>query len=252
LNFYARRQGAIRAALLIPIIMLGVSAARAQSVVTGVVVLADHARDSGKKPDHSNAVIWLTTLPAPTAADRAALSELARQRFRLVQQHKRFSPHVLVIPAGAAVEFPNFDPFFHNVFSLFDGKRFDLGLYEAGTTHAVRFERAGISYIFCNIHPEMSAVVVALNTPYYAISNRFGEVSIAHVPAGRYAVNVWHERASQESLKEFAREINVTATGASLGTIRLAASQDLLNPHKNKYGQDYTTPNPPGALYGQP
>ena len=76
-----------------------------------------------------------------------------------------------MIPAGGKVEFPNHDPFFHNVFSLFDGKRFDLGLYESGTTHFVQFDKPGISFIFCNIHAQMNAVVIALNTPYYAISD---------------------------------------------------------------------------------
>jgi len=65
---------------------------------------------------------------------------------------------VLVVPVGSVVDFPNHDPFFHNVFSLFDGKRFDLGLYEAGATNSVRFDRLGVSFLFCNIHPEMSAV----------------------------------------------------------------------------------------------
>ena len=91
---------------------------------------------------------------------------------RLVQKNKSFEPHILVVPAGSMVEFPNRDPFFHNVFSLFEGKRFDLGLYEAGTSRMVRFDRPGISYIFCNIHPEMSAVVITMATPLYAISNR--------------------------------------------------------------------------------
>ena len=81
---------------------------------------------------------------------------------------------MLVVPAGSLVEFPNRDPFFHNVFSLFEGKRFDLGLYEAGTTRTVRFDRPGISYIFCNIHPEMSAVIITVSTPLYAIAKEDG------------------------------------------------------------------------------
>ncbi|MBI2816416.1 MAG: hypothetical protein HYX72_05725 [Acidobacteria bacterium] len=220
----------------------------ASAVVSGSVSIANH---DGKKPNNSNTVVWLTPVPAPSAVDREALSQLAAQKFRLIQQRKRFEPHVIAVPVGAVVEFPNHDPFFHNVFSLFEGKRFDLGLYEAGTTHTVRFDRPGISYIFCNIHPEMSAVVVVLNTPYYAVSNRAGEVTISNVPAGRYMVGVWHEGSSQESLKEVAREITVSASGGSLGSIRLATSTDLLTPHKNKYGRDYDRPNPPGVLYDQ-
>ena len=77
------------------------------------------------------------------------------------------------------------DPFFHNVFSLFNGKRFDnLGSYESGTSRSVRFDREGVSYIFCNIHPEMGAIVLALNTPYYGTSNEGGLVTLHNVPAG--------------------------------------------------------------------
>ena len=105
------------------------------------------------------------------------------QNPRLVQRNKSFEPHVLVVPVGSVVAFPNHDPFFHNVFSLFEGKRFDLGLYEAGSTRGVHFDKPGISYIFCNIHPEMSAVVIALDTPYYGISDPRGQVVIANVPS---------------------------------------------------------------------
>ena len=66
-----------------------------------------------------------------------------------------FEPHLLIIPLGSTVSFPNLDPFFHNVFSQFNGKRFDLGLYEAGSTRDVRFDHEGVSYLFCNIHPEI-------------------------------------------------------------------------------------------------
>src|SRR3984885_5255093 len=129
--------------------------------------------------DASKVVLWLTPLgstPAPVATPQHA-----GQIPQLVQKDKSFQPSLLVIPAGGKVEFPNRDPFFHNVFSLFDGKRFDLGLYESGSTQFVQFDKPGISYIFCNIHAQMSAVVIAVDTPYYAISNGRGEISIGGV-----------------------------------------------------------------------
>lgn len=113
---------------------------------------------------------------------RVCLCPQASNLPRLVQRNKSFEPHVLVVPVGSVVEFPNQDPFFHNVFSLFEGKRFDLGLYEAGTTRNVVFDKPGISYIFCNIHSEMSAVVIAVGSPYYGISDQRGRVSIPNVP----------------------------------------------------------------------
>jgi len=120
--------------------------------VTGQVELVSEGSSKSAKGDRSNVVAWLTALD-----DRPGLHTVSQgtphQPPRLVQKDKRFSPHVVVVPAGTSVEFPNHDPFFHNVFSLFEGKRFDLGLYEAGTTRMVRFDRTGVSYIFCNIHP---------------------------------------------------------------------------------------------------
>jgi plastocyanin len=135
------------------------------------------------------AVVWLTPVAdAYTELTRATPSPHAH--FQLVQRNKRFEPPLLVVPVGTAVEFPNRDPFFHNVFSLFEGRRFDLGLYEAGSTRTVHFDRPGISYIFCNIHPEMSSVVIALSTRLYALSDAAGRISIASVPAGRYMLHV--------------------------------------------------------------
>jgi plastocyanin len=100
---------------------------------------------------------------------------------RLVQKRKMFQPHVLVVPVDSVVEFLTMIPSFTMFFLCFEGKRFDLGLYEAGTTREVHFTKPGVSYIFCNIHPEMSAVVIAIPTPYYAVSNAQGEIVIPNV-----------------------------------------------------------------------
>jgi plastocyanin len=219
---------------------------RGQGVtVAGRVQLLDPA-SGGRSVDSSNAAVWLIP-SAPSATGPG--SRAARKHIRLIQEHKRFEPHLLVVPVGSVVDFPNFDPFFHNVFSLFEGKRFDLGLYESGTNHAVNFDRPGISFIFCNIHQEMSAVVVAVNTPYYGVSNRRGEVIIPNVPAGEYRLQVWHERCSPEALKGAVREVEVSQTEHSLGIIRLTQSGNLIARHKNKYGKDYIPPSPPNPLY---
>src|SRR5579863_703087 len=101
--------------------------------------------------DASKLVVWLDPMggtPAPLPPPQGS------QIPQLTQKDKSFQPALLVIPAGGKVEFPNRDPFFHNVFSLFDGKRFDLGLYESGSTQFVQFDKPGISYIFCNIHAQ--------------------------------------------------------------------------------------------------
>jgi hypothetical protein len=165
---------------------------------------------------------------------------------QIVQKNKSFQPHLLVVPVGAMVNFPNRDPFFHNVFSLFDGKRFDLGLYEAGSTNSVRFDRLGVSFLFCNIHPEMSAVVVAVDTPYYGISDRSGHVSIPNVPDGKYEMHVWYERSLPEDLKGLSRSVTLSADKTNLGTIAVPENPSFTATHKNKYDQDYTPPPTPG------
>lgn len=161
---------------------------------------------------------------------------------QLVQRNKAFEPHVLVVQAGTLVQFPNKDPFFHNVFSLFNGKRFDLGLYEAGSSKAVRFDRVGISFLFCNIHEEMSAVIVAVDSPYFGLSDRAGRVSIPTVSDGRYELHVWYERSLPEDLKALERPVTISSASRALESIRVINNPDFTLAHKNKYGQDYVPP----------
>ena len=206
-------------------------------------------RNGHRVNDASKLVVWLTPLGGTPAV--AAPQQQSSQIPRLVQKDKSFQPSLLVIPAGGKVEFPNQDPFFHNVFSLFDGKRFDLGLYESGTTRFVQFDKPGISFIFCNIHAQMSAVVIALNTPYYAISNSHGEISISDVAPGRYKIHVFHPSASPDALQAAEREITVNPGDTFLGNFSLAES-DLELAHKNKYGRDYDRPDPDSPAYARP
>jgi plastocyanin len=196
-------------------------------------------------------VVWLSPLPAPNSAGSTALAP-AKRRFTLLQKNKTFTPHVLVITVGSEVDFPNKDPFFHNAFSLFEGKRFDLGLYESGSTRVSRFDRPGISYLFCNIHPEMSAVIIALDTPYYGTSNAAGEITIPNVPAGRYNLHVWSEGTSTEILKRLSRPVVISSDSSSLGKLLLPNNASFPLTHKNKYGRDYENPTPQGQEYVRP
>ncbi len=207
--------------------------------VTAQIEIIGEAKAGVSKKDRTNVVLWLN--PLDDRALRTVSGAAPVPPPKLVQKDKKFVPHLIVVSAGTAVEFPNHDPFFHNVFSLFEGKRFDLGLYEAGTTRMVHFDRVGVSYIFCNIHPEMNAVVVALKTPYYGISNAAGKISIPHVPAGRYTMQVWAEPAGITTLKSLTRTVTVSEPDQSLGVIRVVADAPPV-PHKNKYGRDYDAP----------
>jgi len=196
--------------------------------------------------------VWLEPAGNTTLPDGAWNQAGAGRPLRLTQKSKTFEPHLLVVPVGATVEFPNRDPFFHNVFSLFEGKRFDLGLYEAGTSRNVHFDKAGISYIFCSIHSQMSAVVVALPSPYYGISDKSGSFSIADVHPGRYLMKVWAEGAAPETLERLSRAVAVAEDNRSLGSVRLTVTPLMTLNHKNKYGRDYDPPTPNSPAYVQP
>jgi len=228
--------------------LLALSPAFAAAQQSTLKAHVEITRDGRPLKNSSQAVVWLSPVGGmtaePTPQDPSKIPQL-------VQQNKSFHPSLLVIPVGGKVEFPNHDPFFHNVFSLFEGKRFDLGLYESGTTRFVQFDKPGISYIFCNIHAEMSAVIIALNTPYYAISNSRGEVSIANVPPGRYELQVFHTSVAPDALRALNREITVAPGDTTLGTLSLRES-DLEVAHKNKYGRDYDRPDPENPAYARP
>jgi plastocyanin len=232
--------------VFIAILSLLCACAQAQNVTVSarVKVIDNHLSSESLHAD--NVVVWLTPIGAePTA------KLVPRQPLVLVQHHKSFQPHLLVVPVGAVVRFPNRDPFFHNVFSLFEGRKFDLGLYEAGTTRNVSFDRPGISFIFCNIHAEMSAIVIALDTPYYAISNRKGEIAIPQVPPGHYTMKIWAETALPENLDAMTREVIISDSNASLGVLQIPAGM-LSTAHKNKFGMDYEPPAPDSPGYQQP
>ena len=194
---------------------------------------------AGEK-NEQDVVIWLKPLDRNAVLQTTARANSKRPM--LVQKDKSFTPHLLVVEVGSSVDFPNRDPFFHNVFSLFDGKRFDLGLYEAGATNSVRFDRVGVSFLFCNIHPQMSAVVVAVDTPYYGKTDHSGRVTLNDVPEGRYEIHVWYERALPEELKNLTRVVTLSGSTFNLGTLRIPENQNFTPAHKNKYGQDYTPP----------
>lgn len=219
---------------------------QAQEVTLSARVKVVNADRNSESPHAENVVVWLTSVNPD-----AAVKPVAKQPLVLTQHNKTFEPHVLVVPVGAVVKFPNRDPFFHNVFSLFEGKRFDLGLYEAGTTRNVSFDRPGISYIFCNIHAEMSAVVIALDTPYYGISNRKGEIVIPHVPIGRYSMRTWSETALLETLNTTTRDVVVSANTSTLGVLEVSGG-NAATAHKNKFGMDYEPPAPDTPIYEQP
>ena len=139
--------------------------------------------------------MWLEA-PAASAAPRDI--HPAGPRVVLDQRNLTFIPHVLVVRVGTTVDFPNNDRVFHNVFSFRDGKRFDLGMYPVGTMRRVLFDQPGLSRIFCNIHPNMAAYVLTVDSPYFARADETGAFTIAGVPPGAYPYHAWRPGAAAE------------------------------------------------------
>lgn len=180
------------------------------------------------------AVVWLEPL-----AGTRKLTFVPHGHYTLSQKNRTFVPHLQVIPVGGLVDFPNRDPFFHNVFSLFEGKRFDLGLYEAGSSRSVTFSREGVSYIFCNIHPEMSAVVLALSTPLYAIAGADDSFTLSEIPPGDYKMHLWIEGVPPSALDGLARPLHFTTGAQDLGDVSVPIAPPATMTHTNKYGNPY-------------
>jgi plastocyanin len=225
--------------LLCGVVLSGCLIRQAHALGTEVVAQAQvklaKAAQSVERQSNEGVVMWLTRVETDPMDPLPPITP--RNHLQLAQKNKQFVPHMLVVPVGSVVDFPNLDPFFHNVFSRFDGKKFDLGLYESGSSRSVHFDRAGVSYIFCNIHPEMSAVVVAVPTPYFASSSSSGSLVIHDVEPGTYDVHVWAMGSPEKSLAALRHRISVSGRTVDLGAIALDVAG--MPPHKNKFGEDY-------------
>jgi plastocyanin len=226
----------IRGALGLVLAVLVARAASGGASVTGRIELRDSKESAvSKKMDYSGVVVWLDPTagrtPPPATPARAAMA----------QKDKTFSPHVLAVRTGTLVDFPNFDPIFHNAFSNYDGKVFDVGLYPPGTSRTVAFSRPGVVRVFCNIHAAMSAVIVVVDTPYFTTTHKDGTFEIRNVPEGEYTLRLFHERALATILNRSARTIAVLNETVTLMPISLSESGYLAAPHKNKFGRDYST-----------
>jgi len=144
-------------------------------------------------PETRNVVIYLSGLKpsAPPPAMRA----------RIAQRDEQFTPHVAAVTVGSTVDFPNEDPFFHNVFSLSRAATFNLGRYRSGTSRSEVLANPGAVKVFCQLHSQMSAVVLVLDHPWFTVPADSGSFTIADVPAGEHTVVAWHERIGERREK---------------------------------------------------
>lgn len=135
----------------------------------------------------------------------------------IVQKGKKFTPHILVVPVGSSVDFPNRDDIFHNVFAEYNAKKFDLGMFPKGQSKQVVFDKPGTVSVLCNVHSEMSAYIVVVESGRFAVTDRAGRFSLAGVNPGKYKARAWHE-----TRRTGVREITV---GSSNESVQLTISR---------------------------
>jgi plastocyanin len=205
----------------------GPARAGAQAAVSGRVSIQERPGESTK--DIGNTVIYLL------AADGRAL-RYGSTKVPIAMTGKEFIPHVRVITPGSAVEYPNQDPFSHNIFSTAVGAAFDLGTYPNGVARTATFRKTGAFPIYCNIHSRMTAFVVVVPTPYHTMAGNDGRWSIPNVAPGAYDLHVWHERAPAVVTR-----LTVAAAGAPDIATALDARGFVATAHKNKFGKEYTS-----------
>jgi plastocyanin len=134
----------------------------------------------------ADAVLYVQALPAgATPPSHGATPQLA-------QRDQAFEPRVVVVSAGGAVDFPNFDPIYHNVFSVSPARRFDLGKYPRGQSRTVTFTKPGLVNVFCDIHADMAAFILVVPNAAWTRATAEGTFELSGLPAGHYKLHWWH------------------------------------------------------------
>lgn len=197
--------------------------------VTGQLALLERGGGAGK--DLATAVVYLQAIDGHADDTPGTVSTDAT----ITMRGREFIPHMAVVRRGGSVQFPNADPFSHNVFSNANPGSFDLGLYRRGATRSATFEQPGVYPIYCNIHARMVSYVIAVPGRHVTRADDTGAFALDDVPVGTYRLNVWHERAARLS-----QELVVTAAGASV-KMTLDARGYIAGAHLNKFGVPYSS-----------
>ena len=187
----------------------------------------------GQRPVVNETLVWLEP--------SATVSRVVRrppENAVMTTRNKMLIPHILALPAGSTVTFPNEDPISHNLFSLSSANSFDLGLYRRGAGKSEKFDAPGIVNVYCNVHPNMSAVIHVMSTPYYGFADANGRYSF-DVPAGRYRVVAWNEQGGTADAL-----VDVGTSGATTPIALTIDSRNFrIGQHMNKVGKPYQAPS---------
>jgi plastocyanin len=207
-------------------LVLGAASAPA-AVVAGKV---NFVAKRGQNPNAAETLVWLE----PTSSVR--LARRAPMTVQMVTRSKTLLPHVMAIPVGSTVDFPNDDPISHNLFSLSSSSPFDLGLYRKGAGKSHHFDNPGIVNVYCNVHPAMSAVIHVMATPYYGFADGTGAFALSDVASGQYRLVAWNEQSGR-----IETPVEVTSRGQVSGATQLILDSRNYREmqHTNKNGQAY-------------
>jgi plastocyanin len=220
------RKAVTKVATTVAIALIVGTRVAAQGPVSGQISIIE--RPGEQSEDLGNAVIYLE----PQGGAKAKLAPVNDQ---MALQARQFSPHVRIVPQGSKIEFANQDPFSHNVFSKASQGPFDTDVFGRGKKKSTTVKEAGVYPLYCNVHPRMTAFLVAVNTPYFAQAGGDGRFTIANVPPGAYKLHVWHERAAEQTAM-----LTVPASGMGGLKYQLDARSYKFVQHKNKNGKEYT------------
>jgi plastocyanin len=218
---FARRRIAlfVTIAALLPLASERSASSTSLGSASGIVTVE---RD-GKRVDASRVVIHLEGVTKTGSIPGATLH----------QNDLTFSPDLVVVAKGATVEFPNDDKVFHNVFSLSQAAKFDLGLYKSGTSKSVTFRKAGVIDVFCNIHPNMMAKIKVVDSGYFAVTGGDGRFDIRGVPPGHYTAHAWHRTGDEAHV-----EVDIVADGTAKLSFKLT-ERAVVRQHSRKDGTPY-------------
>jgi plastocyanin len=192
---------------------------------TLIVDVSVRTIDGRPRQDHSNVVVFMDRVPHT--------SQVPVTNPRVSQANRRFHPRVLPIVKGTTVDFPNDDRILHNVFSMSKTKKFDLDVYQPGTSKSVTFPKPGLIRLYCNIHPEMACSILILDNPYFALTDSAGRCIILGIPDGEFTLRSWHEFGG-----ETRNTVNLIGTSATRVSLQVKEKRRSLQ-HSNKYGQSY-------------
>ncbi len=198
----------------------------AQLAIAGTITGRVALLEKGGRPgdDAGGTVVFLEGGTAKANPVRASIR----------MKGKAFVPHQVAVPVGSTVDFPNEDAIFHNVFSVSGSNRFDLDLYRRPKKGSATFTHPGLVRVYCNIHPQMNATIMVVDSAHYAATLMNGAFTISGVPAGKYRLVAWNERAPEQAV-----EVTIPESGSVRADLTLDASGYKRAAHKNKYGKDY-------------